>query len=188
MATINLSWTPDNGPTSSSQTVQRKLASSSTWGDLATSLSAGANSYSDTTAADNTLYDYRIINNCSAGGPTAGGTVQADKIICPSVTAVVSTSGEEDVITWTVGNTSNDVTIGNVLVIDGGGTTVDTIAVNSATGTTGTYDTNQDYGATYTIRAVVGDGVFSKNCETTVTIGSAPACGAPTGLTATVAA
>lgn len=185
MATINLSWTPDNGPTSTGQTVQRKLASGSTWADLATGLAPSANSYSDTTAVNNTLYDYRVLNICSAGGPTAGGTVQADKQVCPTLTASVPATGEEDVINWTVGNTSGDNTITTVVIINNESAVVDTTTVNSATGTSGTYDTGQAYGATFTIRATITDGVFTKQCDTTVTVGSAPTCGAPTGLTAT---
>lgn len=184
MATINLSWTPDNGPTSVSQTVQRKLASDSTWADLATGLATTANSYSDTTAVENTLYDYRVLNVCSAGGPTASGTVQADKMVCPDITTTI-TSGEEDVISWTVAATTNDVTITTIVIIDGNGTTVETNTVNAATAQSGTYDTGQDYGATYTVRATITDGVFTQVCDRTVTIGSAPACGAPTGLSAT---
>lgn len=184
MATINLSWTPDNGPTSVSQTVQRKLASGSTWADLATGLATTDNSYSDTTAVDNTLYDYRVLNVCSAGGPTASGTVQADKLVCPAITTSL-TSGEEDVITWSVAATTNDAVIATILIIDGGGTTVETNTVNAATAQSGTYDTGQDYGATYTVRVNITDGVFSKVCDQTVTIGTAPECGAPTGLSAT---
>lgn len=187
MATINLSWTPAGGPTSTGQTVQRKLASASTWSDLATGLAPTANSYADTTAADNTLYDYRVLNICSAGGPSAGGTAQADNQVCPTVTATVPATGEEDVINWTVGNTSGDNTITTVVIIDNTSAVVNTTNVNSQTGTSGTYDTGQAYGETFTIRATITDGVFTKTCDATVTIGSQPTCGAPTGLTATPA-
>lgn len=184
MATINLSWTPAGGATSTGQTVQRKLASSGTWTDLATGLSASANSYADTTASDNTLYDYRILNICSVGGPTPGSTVQADKIICPTITLANPQTGEQDTITWTVAATSGDVNITEVLIIKGG-TTLETNPVNSQGPASGTYDTGLDFGSTYTVRAVLSDGVFTQNCENTITIGSAPGCGAPTNLTAT---
>lgn len=186
MATINLSWTPAGGATSVSQTVQRKLASGSTWGDIATGLAPTANSYSDTTASDNTLYDYRILNICSAGGPTAGSTVQADKIICPTITLANPQTGEQDTITWTVAATSGDVNITQVLIIKGG-TTLETNTIGNQGPASGTYDTGLDFGSTYTIRAVLSDGVFTQNCEDTITIGTAPACGAPTNLTATPA-
>lgn len=186
MATINLSWTPAGGATSVSQTVQRKLASGSTWGDLATGLGPAVSSYSDTTAADNTLYDYRVLNICSAGGPTAGSTAQADNIICPTVTLSNPQTGEQDTIDWSVAATSGDVTISQVLIIKDG-STVSTTPVGNQGPASGTYDTNLDFGSTYTVRAVLTDGVFSKNCENTITIGSAPTCGAPSNLTATPA-
>ena len=185
MATINLSWTPSNGPTSVSQTVQRKLASDTTWGDLVTGLGPAVSTYSDTSAADNTLYDYRVLNICSAGGPTPGVSAQADKQVCPTLTATVPATGEEDVINWSVGNTSGDNTITTVVIIDSNSAVVNTTNVNSQTGTSGTYDTGQAYNQTFTIRATISDGVFTKTCDTTVTIGGEPACGQPTGLTAT---
>lgn len=186
MATINLSWTPAGSATSVSQTVQRKPNSSSTWTDLATGLGASVSTYADSTASDNILYDYRILNVCSVGGPTPGSVAQADNIVCPAVSASNPQTGEQDVISWTVGATSGSVSITNVLIIKNGNV-VNTTVVNSQAGASGTYDTGQDYGATYTVRAVLSDGVFSKNCETTITIGSAPACGAPSNLTATPA-
>lgn len=186
MATINLSWTPAGGPTSISQTVQRKLASGSTWTDLATGLAPTANSYSDTTAADNTLYDYQIINVCSAGSPQSSSTAQADNIICPTITLANPQTGEQDTIDWTVAATSGDVNITQVLIIKGG-TTLETNTIGNQGPASGTYDTGLDFGSTYTVRAVLSDGVFTKNCDNTITIGTAPACGAPSNLTATPA-
>lgn len=184
MATINLSWTPAGGPTSISQTVQRKQASSTTWNDLATGLAPTASTYSDTTAAENTLYDYRIVNVCSAGGPSPGTPSQADKIVCSTITLDNPQTGEQDTIDWTVAATSNDVTIDRVEIIKDGNI-LETTNVGNAGPASGTYDTGLDFGATYTVRSVLTDGVFTLNCESTIQIGGSPTCGSPTNLTAT---
>jgi hypothetical protein len=189
MATINLSWTPAGGATSTSQKVQRKLASGSTWTDIATGLSTTANSYSDTTAVANTLYDYQVVNICSVGGPSASGTVQADSITCPSLTASNPQSGTYDTIVVNYGATSADVSHVSLVLLDAAGSALVATAAPAPSGQgAGTYTfTGLDYDTTYTIRLTVGDGTFTKECEITQAVGSEPACGAPTNVTATPA-
>jgi len=74
MATINLSWTPATGANIIEQRVYRGI-SSNTLSLLASGLSPTVNTYSDTTALDNTTYYYRIDSICTTGGPTTSSVV-----------------------------------------------------------------------------------------------------------------
>lgn len=69
MATILVTWTAGGGANVVSQTVKRSIAGANSYSTLAT-VGAAVTTYTDTTAADNTLYQYQIVTNCSSGGPT----------------------------------------------------------------------------------------------------------------------
>ena len=92
MATITLNWTPVNDVNSTGQIVQRAIASTGAWVDIA-SLGAAVNTYADTTAVDNVLYNYRIVNVCLEGGPTPSSEVSKGKPVCPTLTDPTLTSG-----------------------------------------------------------------------------------------------
>lgn len=82
MANITITWTPGGGSNIINQTVQRKTPSTS----FATVATVGAtvSSYVDTTALDNTVYIYRVLSNCSSGGPTPGNEDCAVNLACPA--------------------------------------------------------------------------------------------------------
>lgn len=186
MATINLSWTPANNATSTGQQVQRRIAGSGSYGTLAT-VGPTVSTYSDTTAANNTLYDYQILNVCSVGGPTASVVVQADSIICPSITTTNPQTGAANTIVVSYPNITGSISYVSIsLLAADNSTVIDGPDALSGQGS-GTYTyTGLEYDTLYYVRIVVGDGVFTKNCPVQTGIGSAPDCGAPTNLTATV--
>lgn len=84
MATITLNWTPVNDVNSTGQIVQRAIASAGAWVDIA-NLGAAVNTYTDTTAVFNVLYNYRIVNICLEGGPTPSSEVSKGKPLCPEL-------------------------------------------------------------------------------------------------------
>jgi hypothetical protein len=92
MATITLNWTPVNDVNSTGQIVQRAIASAGAWIDIA-SLGAAANTYTDTTAVDNVLYNYRIVNVCLEGGPSEGSIAVKGKPVCPTLADPTLSSG-----------------------------------------------------------------------------------------------
>lgn len=187
MATINLAWTPAGGPTSTGQEIQRKLNAASTWTTL-TTVGVAINTYADTTAANNTLYNYRIVNICSAGGPAPSATVNADAILCPAITVTNPQTGAANTLVASIAATSGDVSFASVQLFDAAGT-VPVSAVISLSGQAATSYTFTalSYSTSYTVKFTLTDGTVSKVCTQTGAVGVAPACGAPTSLTATVA-
>jgi hypothetical protein len=83
--TANLTWAPAGGVTSQNQDVQYKAASSTTWITYA-NVGATVSSASITGLIDNTIYDFRVVNNCTYSGPTPAMATQNAKITCPAVT------------------------------------------------------------------------------------------------------
>jgi hypothetical protein len=85
MASFDLSWTPASGINSTGQQVQYKESVSSTW-LVAATLSGTADSYTVDDLDDNVVYDFRISNLCSLGGPTPGASFQVVGFVQPDVT------------------------------------------------------------------------------------------------------
>lgn len=81
----SLSWTP-GGP-DGNQTVQYKAASTGSYTDFST-LSSGVSNETIDGLDENTLYNFRIVNNCVGGTPTSSNIIQAIEITCPDDIAV----------------------------------------------------------------------------------------------------
>ena len=181
---IVLNWTAAGGANSTGQRVERSAYGANSYSTLAT-LSASATNYTDATALIDTVYDYRIVNICEVGGPTNGGRVNIVDITCPIVTANVSGL----IITGEYGDTANESDYQSVQLLN---TAEDVLQTLTVTGNQpGTYtftDAGVDYNTTYIVRVViVAPNGTTKDCDTSVSTGNAPACDAPTGLTVQVA-
>jgi hypothetical protein len=176
MATINLSWTPVNDANSTGQKVQRKSGAGS-FADISSVLPAATSNYSDTTALDNVLYTYQIVNLCEVGGPTDSTDVQAGKAVCPSVGEFV----EGRNVTLGFPDLTGDAIYSGDINVDG------QAPYNVAEGPTGTViNFVGDYGVTYNYSFTIAVGTNVANCSGSVTINDAPACPAPTNLSAVV--
>lgn len=178
---IVLTWTAGAGATT--QEVQYKLATSSTWtthetvaGNITTSTINGLE--------DNKIYDFRVITNCAGGTPSPSTASQQIKIICPTVTTTPSDTS----ISYSFPELGGSVTAYTVKLFDSAGTTE--IASQTPSGTTtrtGTF-TGLTQSTAYKIRVLITAGSFSKNdcafvdVTTTVT----PACNPPTNVVATI--
>jgi hypothetical protein len=188
MATVTLTWTPTNNATSTGQQVQRKLASSPTWVTIAT-VGASIATYVDTTAADNVLYDYRVLNVCSVGGPTSSGVTQASKIICPTVTVTNPQTGAANTLLVSYPTLSGDVSYDSIQLFASNGTTSvqGPFDISGSGQGAGTYTfTSLTYSTSYVVKIGLTDGTFIKFCSYNGSVGTAPACGAPLNLTAVV--
>jgi hypothetical protein len=178
---ITLTWTAGGG--ASSQDVQYKLASASTWtthvnvaGNVTTSTINGLQ--------NNQIYDFRVVTNCPGGTPAASPTTQQINIICPTI----STTPSDTTIAYSFPEIGGSVTAYTVKLFDSAGTTE--VASQTPTGTTtrsGTF-TGLTASTAYKIRVLITAGAFSKNdCAfTSVSTTATPACNAPTNLSATI--
>jgi fructose-1,6-bisphosphatase/sedoheptulose 1,7-bisphosphatase-like protein len=79
MATFNLTWTPAGGATSTGQEVWSRPVGGTYVRE--TTLSNAANSHS-LTLSDNQVYDFKIVNLCSAGGSTETTPVSNAVVTC----------------------------------------------------------------------------------------------------------
>ena len=189
MAAVTLTWTPTNNATSLGQEVQRKLASSPTWVTIATVGSSIA-TYVDTTAADNILYDYRVLNICSVGGPTSSSVIKASKIICPTVTVTNPQTGAANTLLVSYPALSGDVLYASIQLFASNGTTgvQGPFVISSSGQGAGTYTfTSLAYSTSYVVKIGLTDGTFIKLCSYNGSVGTSPACGASLNLTAVVA-
>jgi hypothetical protein len=172
---ITLNWTPGSGATS--QDVQYKLASGSTWTTYAT-VSGSVNTSSISGLSDNLIYDFRVLSSCSGGSPSASSTVQQIKIICPTVTVTKTDTTVSYSFTAIGGSVGSYV----VNLLDSTGTTV----LQTNTAVSGTFS-GLTASTTYKVRVTANAGTFTKVCPTQdVTTNAVAPCPAPTGLTATL--
>lgn len=185
---ITLNWTAAGGANSQSQDVQRRVFGTTSWNTIA-NLNPSVETYTDTTALVDTSYEYQIVNNCTVGGPTAGGTAGDTFITCVVFTA--NASGLN--IVGEYQELFNDTAWSKLELRDSTGNTVIQSAPSGGVPSgqdPGSYqftDTGVDYETDYTVRAtlVAPDGT-TKDCDVSVTTGVAPSCDAPTGLTVQV--
>lgn len=181
MATVNLTWTPASGGNSTGQQVQRKT-STTNFAIIAT-LGAAASSYSDTTAQDNVLYTYQIVNLCEFGGIIDSSDVTAAKVVCPvGITATVTSND----VTVSLPSLANDVVYDNISVApSGGGANVFTQTLSGqAAQTININDLAWNSSFVVTVRVRVG--TYTLNCTVNATIGAEPSCAIPTNVVAVI--
>ena len=183
---IVLNWTAAGGANSTGQQVLRTLYGANSYSTLAT-LSASAATYTDTTAVVDTVYEYKIVNICEVGGPTEGGKVNIVDITCVTVTTNVSGL----IISGEYGEILNDTAWHDFAIYDStGNDLVQPLAVpgGDQAGTWTATDVGIDYNTSYIVRAtLIAPNGTTKDCDVSVSTGSAPACDAPTNLTVSVA-
>lgn len=180
---IVLNWTAAGGANSTGQKVQRSPYGTNSYSDIAT-LSATATTYTDTTAVIDTVYDYRIVNICEVGGPTNGGRATIVDITCPTVTATASGL----IIGGGYGAATNQTELQSINLLDSEENNLQTIELSgNQPGDYGFTDAGVTYNANYIVRLVlIAPNGTTKDCDTSVSTGAAPACDAPTGLTVQV--
>lgn len=179
---VTLTWTPGAGSTS--QTVQYKLATASTWTTFSTELGT-ATTATVTGLSDNLIYDFKILTACNGGTSTASPVVQKINILCPTVTVTPDSTS----LSYSFPEIGGSVGSYAVKLFNSTGTSE--LASQTPTGTTtltGTFS-SLTASTTYKIRVVPTAGTITKtDCAFTTGVTTAPpTCNAPTGVTAEVA-
>ena len=184
---IVLNWTAAGGANSTGQQVLRSLYGANSYSILAT-LSPSAQTYTDSTAIVDTVYDYKIVNICDQGGPTDSGTVDIVDITCVTFTARVTGL----ILDGEYGELLNDTAWDDFAIYDStGNTLVQQLAVpgNASAGSWTATDAGINYNTSYIVRAtLIAPNGTTKDCDVSVSTNAAPACDAPTNLTVSVVA
>lgn len=187
MARATLNWTAGGGGNSTGQRVDYKQNSSATWLQFGGLLSPSANTVTVTGLLDNVIYDFRIVNLCSDGGPTNSPVDTKVLITCPSVTYTdLPTS-----IAYQFSHLGGDVTKYVVELLNAAGTAVlDTKTHLAPSGTIASTFTGLTPSTNYGVRITVYAGTsfqFAKTCPVSNRTTAAPnPCNAPTNVVATM--
>jgi hypothetical protein len=180
---VTLTWTPGVGSTS--QTVQYKLASASTYTTFST-LTGTATTETVTGLSNNVIYDFRITTGCNGGTSTSSPVVQRINIICPTVTVTATST----TLAYSFPEIGGSVGTYSVKLFNSAGTSE--LSSQTPIGTTTLTGTFIDLTAStgYKIRVVPTAGTITKtDCAfVTGTTSAPPVCNAPTGVTADLVA
>ena len=176
-----LSWSI--GPGATTQNVQYKLSTSSTWITFST-VSGSATTETVTGLDNNLLYNFRIITNCSGGTPAPSAVITKINILCPTVTITAS----DTTVSYSFTEIGGDIDSYVVKLYNSGGTLE--VGTSTPTGTTtriGTF-TGLTASTTYKLRVVPTAGSITKtDCEfNSVTTEAPPVCSIPTDVVATL--
>ena len=180
---VTLTWTPGVGSTS--QTVQYKLASASTYTTFST-LTGTATTETVTGLSNNVIYDFKITTGCNGGTSTSSPVVQKINIICPTVTVTATST----TLAYSFPEIGGSVGTYSVKLFNSAGTSE--LSSQTPIGTTTLTGTFIDLTAStgYKIRVVPTAGTITKtDCAfVTGTTSAPPVCNAPTGVTADLVA
>ncbi len=179
--TATLTWTPAAGATS--QLVQYKLATASTWTTFGSALSGTANTATITGLADNQIYNFQVVTECSGGTPKESNMDTKIKLTCPNITTTKTTTS----ISYSFPELGGSVTSYTVKLYSAAGAEITSQTPTGTTTRSGSF-TGLTAETTYKIGVIVTAGTFSKSdcAQVTITTDAETACNAPTSLTATV--
>lgn len=185
--TATLTWTPAGGSNSASQDVQYRIRGAGSWTTFQ-NVSASVNTLAVTGLTDNTIYEFRILNNCTVGGSTASNEDEDIKFTCPVLTITHTYNS----ITVQFTHLGAAVNAYDIQLLNSAGTSVlSTNAISSPSGTISSTFSSLTAATSYNIRVIpkaTGDTTYSKtDCAlTSTTTDAAPTCDAPSGVSAAI--
>lgn len=181
MASAAITWTPGGGANIISQEVNYRIYGTTSWTSAVTGLSSTASSYTITGLADNTLYEFDVVSDCSIGGPISSGIMQGIKWYCPTISATAT----HNTVSYNFSALSGSISGYTVQLMDSGLTTV----IQTLTTITGVFTSGTIAPSTnYKIRLILAAGVLTHTCtpETSIATIAAPTCPTPTLTGATL--
>lgn len=174
-----LSWTVGVGATS--QNVQYKLSTSSTWITFST-VSGTATTETVTGLNDNLLYNFRIVTNCPGGTAAPSTVITKINMTCPTVT----TTPTSTTIPYSFPEIGGDVSSYLVRLFNSAGSAE--VTTSTPTGTTTRTGTISGLTAStnYKLRVVpTAGGISKEDCPfISVTTAAPPVCNIPTNVVA----
>lgn len=179
---VTLNWTVGVG--ASTQNVQYKLASATSWTTFST-VSGTTTTETVTGLTDNLVYDFKIVTNCSGGSSTSSAIVKKISIICPTVTTTVASTS----ISYSFPAIGGSVDAYTAKLFNSDATSeLASQTPNGSTVLIGTFS-SLTASTTYKIKVIPAAGSLTKtDCGyTTATTSAPPTCNVPTGVTADLA-
>lgn len=180
MASAVINWTPGGGGNVTSQEVQYRVQGVTNWTTAVSGLSAATSTYTITGLNVNTIYEFRIVSNCTFGGPIYSATMTDIEWFCPTITVTPT----HNTITYSFSALGGSISAYTVDLLASNQTTV----VQTKTTISGVFDSvSITPSTTYYVRLTLTAGALTNVCPlvTTATT-AAPTCPIPTITSATI--
>lgn len=185
MASATLNWTPAGGSSTGQRVEYRVKSVGGSW-TVFSSVSASVNTVTVTGLADNTIYEFRVVNMCS-GGDVASFNAEGVNQTCVSQSHSVTATS----CTVTFPHLGGEVSKYNIKIYQTiGGTLISSVDKTGpfTGGSTVTHTfTGLTSGAGYYVQITPYVGTYSlPNCSEFDILTTAPSCAAPSGVTVTL--
>lgn len=180
MAQAVINWTPGGGGNVTSQEVQYRIQGSTNWTTAVTGLSSSANTYTITGLAVNTVYEFRVVSNCTFGGPIYSSILTDIEWFCPTI----SVTPTHNTITYSFSALGGSISAYTVDLLESNQTTI----VQTKTTVSGVFDSGSiTPSTTYYVRLTLTAGSQTNVCSSVSTATTAaPTCPIPTITSATI--
>ena len=176
MAQAVINWTPGGGANVTSQEVQYRVLGATNWTTAASGLSGSASTYTITGLNVNTIYQFRIVSNCTFGGPIYSAIMEDIEWFCPTITVTPT----HNTITYSFSALGGSISAYTVDLLASNQSTV----VQTKTTVSGVFDSGSiTPETTYYVRLTLTAGSLTNVCTAVSTATTAaPTCPIPTIL------
>lgn len=174
MAQAVINWTPGGGGNITSQDVQYRVQGATNWTTAVSGLSAATNTYTITGLSVNTIYEFRIVSNCTFGGPIYSAIMTDIEWSCPTI----SVTPTHNTVTYSFSSLGGSISAYTVDLLASNQTTV----VQTRTTVSGIFDSASiTPSTTYYVRLTLTAGTQTNVCPlVTATTTATPTCPIPT--------
>lgn len=182
MASATINWTPGGGGNVTTQEVQYRIQGATNWTSAVTGLSPSTATYVITGLVVNTIYEFKVVSNCSVGGPISSGTMTDIEFFCPTITVTPT----HNTITYSFSALGGSISAYSVQLLSNDLATV----IQTKSTVSGVFDSVSILESTsYKVRLTLTAGTYSNVCTPVSTATTAaPTCPIPTLLSATLTA
>jgi hypothetical protein len=181
MASATINWTPGGGGNVTSQEVQYRIQGATNYTTAVTGLSSTTATYTITGLDVNTIYEFKVVSNCSIGGPISSGTMTDIEFFCPTITVTPT----HNTITYSFSALGGSISAYSVQLLSNDLSTV----IQTLTTVSGVFNSGSIAPSTsYKVRLTLTAGIYTNVCTPVSTATTAaPTCPLPTLLSASLA-